>query len=399
MRSYGDGKLIKTETVAGLLEHSLRPSDGSPMRFTANFTSSTRDHMDAASHFAQSDAFPGPVAVGEKMIQESMNGELWTHLGATFTRVFVAFGCAWACGVVLGALLGRSDALDQWFWPWVNTFLNMPALVVIVICYLALGMTELAAVLAVVVNKTPLIAVNVRDGVRQFESRYEEFASIYRLSWIQKIRLIWIPQLELFLFTALRTGLSLTWKIILVVELLRRSSGIGFQIHLYFQLFEVDMILAYALSFMIAMQLIEWIVVRPVSSMCSDGGKMVSWLDCWFADQLIIRAGALSLDSEVAVISGPSGVGKTTLLRGICRHNQLLNPRLVFQEPTLLPWLSVTDNLRAVCREEGLQKHWLDLFDFRAGRCSPPWPALSRYATKDLDHSRNSRKTRLIAPG
>ena len=86
----------------------------------------------------------------------------------------------------IGALLGRSDALDQWFWPWVNTFLNMPALVVIVICYLALGMTELAAVLAVVVNKTPLIAVNVRDGVRQFEPRYDEFASIYRLSWIQK---------------------------------------------------------------------------------------------------------------------------------------------------------------------------------------------------------------------
>ena len=49
----------------------------------------------------------------------------------------------------------------------------MPALVVIVICYLGLGMTELAAVLAVVVNGGPLIAVNVRDGVRQFESRYE----------------------------------------------------------------------------------------------------------------------------------------------------------------------------------------------------------------------------------
>ena len=217
-----------------------------------------------ASHFVQSEAFPDPVAVGEKMLQESMSGELWTHLAATFTRVFVAFGFAWAFGLLIGALLGRSETLDQWFWPWVNTFLNMPALVVIVICYLGLGMTELAAILAVVVNKAPLIAVNVRDGVRQFESKYEEFASIYRLSLSQKIRLIWIPQLEPFLFTALRTGLSLTWKIILVVELLGRSSGVGFQIHLYFQLFEVDMILAYALSFMIAMQFIEWAAVRPL---------------------------------------------------------------------------------------------------------------------------------------
>ena len=97
--------------------------------------------------------------------------------------------------------------------------------------------------------------------------------------------------------------------------------------------------------------------------MFSGGEKMVSWSDCWFGDQLIIRAGALSIDSQVSVISGPSGVGKTTLLRGICRWNQALNPRLVFQEPTLLPWLSVTENLRVVCREERLQKHWLDLFD------------------------------------
>ena len=75
-------------------------------------------------------------------------------------------------------------------WPWVNVFLNMPALVVIVICYLGLGMTELAAVLAVVINKAPLIAVNVRDGVRQFESRYEEFAQVYELSRVQKLKLV-----------------------------------------------------------------------------------------------------------------------------------------------------------------------------------------------------------------
>ena len=79
-------------------------------------------------------------------------------------RVLAAFGLAWIVGVFIGVLLGRSDALDRWFWPWVNVFLNMPALVVIVICYLGLGMTELAAVLAVVINKAPLIAVKCETG-------------------------------------------------------------------------------------------------------------------------------------------------------------------------------------------------------------------------------------------
>jgi ABC-type nitrate/sulfonate/bicarbonate transport system ATPase subunit len=90
---------------------------------------------------------------------------------------------------------------------------------------------------------------------------------------------------------------------------------------------------------------------------------MVSWPDCWFANQLIVRAGSLSTDSPVSVISGHSGVGKTTLLRGICKHNSSLHPRLVFQEPTLLPWLSVAENLRIVCEDGLLHAKWLELFD------------------------------------
>ena len=115
---------------------------------------------------------------------------------------------------------------------------------------------------------TAAFVKNAKDAGRYYDNQNTGLHLYVRKggskSWIQRVRLIWIPQLEPFLFTALRTGLSLTWKIILVVELLGRSSGIGFQVHLYFQLFEVDMILAYALSFMIAMQLIEWVAVRPL---------------------------------------------------------------------------------------------------------------------------------------
>jgi ABC-type nitrate/sulfonate/bicarbonate transport system ATPase subunit len=90
---------------------------------------------------------------------------------------------------------------------------------------------------------------------------------------------------------------------------------------------------------------------------------MISWPDCWFGNQLIVRTGDLSCDSPVSLISGNSGIGKTTLLRGICLHNAALNARLVFQEPTLLPWLSVTENLKIVCNDERLHEQWLDLFD------------------------------------
>jgi NitT/TauT family transport system permease protein len=45
--------------------------------------------------------------------------------------------------------------------------------------------------------------------------------------------------LALHFAASARAGLALIWKIVLVVEFLGRSNGIGFQIYLYFQLFEV----------------------------------------------------------------------------------------------------------------------------------------------------------------
>ena len=73
-----------------------------------------------------------------------------------------------------------------------------------------------------------------------------------------------VPQLAPFFMVAARSGLSLIWKIVLVVELLGRSDGIGFKLQLYFQLFDVPDILAYALAFAGVVQLIEWSILQPI---------------------------------------------------------------------------------------------------------------------------------------
>ena len=91
-----------------------------------------------------------------------------------------------------------------------------------------------------------------------------DMAKSYRLSK-RKIffEVIW-PQLHPFMMGATRTGIALIWKIILVVELLGRSNGMGYQLHLFFQMFDVASILAYTLAFVAVIQLIEILILKPL---------------------------------------------------------------------------------------------------------------------------------------
>lgn len=73
-----------------------------------------------------------------------------------------------------------------------------------------------------------------------------------------------LPQLYPYIMVAARSGIALIWKIVLVVELLGRSNGIGFQISIFFQLFDIAGILAYTLAFVIVMLFVELVFVGPM---------------------------------------------------------------------------------------------------------------------------------------
>ena len=207
---------------------------------------------------------PTPMDLVPRFGSELASGDLLYHLGATLLRVLWAFVLAMGLGVVLGVAMGRAPALNRWLDPWLVVFLNLPALVLIVLCYLWIGLNEAAAITAVTLNKVPNVAVVLREGARALDPGLDAMAQVYRMPWSTRMRHVILPQLAPFITAAARSGIAVIWKIVLVVEFLGRSSGVGFQIHLYFQLFDVAMVLVYALSFIAVMLAVEWILLQPL---------------------------------------------------------------------------------------------------------------------------------------
>lgn len=209
-------------------------------------------------------SLPTPMQVWASVQTEWQSGELVRHLGATLLRVAAAFTIAMLIGSAIGIWMGINEMADRIVDPWLILVLNIPALVIIVLSYIWFGLNEAAAIGAVALNKIPNVVITLREGARSLSSEYAEMAQVYRFGTLKRLRHVILPQLQPFFAAATRSGVSLIWKIVLIVELLGRSNGVGFQIHLYFQLFDVATILAYTLAFVLVMLCVEYFVLQPL---------------------------------------------------------------------------------------------------------------------------------------
>lgn len=207
---------------------------------------------------------PPPATVATVLAAGIADGSLPYHVAVTLARVAASFLIAMLIGTAIGVAMGRLQGLDRFFDGWLVVFLNIPALVTIVLCYVWFGLVESAAVAAVAINKIPTVVVTVREGARALDRDNLEMAQVFRFGRLKTLRHVMLPALAPFLLAAARSGLALIWKIVLVVELLGRSSGVGFQINVFFQFFDVASILAYTVAFVIVIQMVEWFLFRPI---------------------------------------------------------------------------------------------------------------------------------------
>jgi NitT/TauT family transport system permease protein len=217
-----------------------------------------------AAALAHSRLLPDPLSVASAILADIRSGELPFQMACTLARVLAAFSVAFILGVVIGYAMGRWKAVDRYADPWLIVLLNLPALVVIIFAYVWIGLNETAAIIAVALNKLPNVIVVTREGVRSLDAGLDDMSRAFRMQWFTRIRHVVLPQLAPYLAAVSRSSLSISWKIVLVVELIGRPNGVGFVLGSAFSLFDMTKILSYAISFVALMLAIETLLVQPL---------------------------------------------------------------------------------------------------------------------------------------
>jgi len=216
------------------------------------------------SLFLPADVLPGPVAVAEAFADNVRSGVLLIHFRDTMQRIVLGFLLALSGGILVGTAMGLSKKIEDFIDTWVMVALTIPSLCFLIVIYILMGLNEFSTVLAIAISGFSSITINVWQGVKNVDNKLLAMARVFNVDRPTRFRRVVIPQIMPYILAASRYGLGIVWKITVVAELLGRNSGIGFQLHYWFQLFNMPQVFAWTLFFTFVMLFVELAIFKQI---------------------------------------------------------------------------------------------------------------------------------------
>ena len=206
--------------------------------------------------------FPGPLALLDRMMTIYSDPASYRVVGESLWRIFAGFAISMLAGTAFGILMGLKRDVEIFFDSWIMVLLTVPSVCWAFLSVLWFGISQTAPILTIVLIVFPFVVMNIWAGTKALEKSLTEMGSVYGANRSLMLRKVLIPQLMPYIFSSLRIALSLSWKIALVAEAFGAGDGVGQELINWFQSTRVDMMLAWGVSFMIVMVLIDLLVFR-----------------------------------------------------------------------------------------------------------------------------------------
>lgn len=194
----------------------------------------------------------------------AVSGTAFRHIGWTLWLTVLSFVGSMLVGGAIGVIMGVNRYGKRFGTPYIIAGLSVPAVALAAAATLIFGFGATAPVVATVVAVFPFVAINVWKGVESLESDYIEMGRAFGVGVPRILARIVIPNAAPSLFTAMRFGLALSWKVVTVVEIFAGSKGVGYKIMQTYQLYRFEEAWAWAVLFLIVILIIEYGIFKPL---------------------------------------------------------------------------------------------------------------------------------------
>ncbi len=186
------------------------------------------------------------------------------HLQLTAVRGSIGFVLSMGIGSVIGLVMGRFRLANWLFNPLIAISTTVPPIFWVAVMIVWFGLGDLPPVLVIVVTATPLVAVNVAQGMTSIPPELTEMAHIFQVSRWNRFRDLYLPALSGYIFAAALVAVRFTWRTVVMAEFVGSTAGLGNRLAWARQNLETDLAFAYMLVIVAMGMTIEYVILRPL---------------------------------------------------------------------------------------------------------------------------------------
>ena len=191
----------------------------------------------------------------------------------TLQRVFKGWALATLVGVPLGLVIGSSRRAWQAINPIVQVLRPVSPLAWFPILAFALGESEIAAVWTVFVIALWPTVLNTASGAAAVPTDQRDVARVFRFGRLAYLRHVLFPHVLPYTVTGLRLSMGIGWIVIVAIEMLGGTSGIGRQIWTWYNALNLDKVAAGIVIIGAVGLVLDLVLLRLARAVAIDEGS------------------------------------------------------------------------------------------------------------------------------
>ena len=217
----------------------------------------------ASGRLMDENLLPGPSTVFRTFGELWATGEVPGAFATTLSRIAIGFSIAFIVGVGVGILM-QNRFLNGFFRDAVTIGVTTPGLIWALLTAIIFGNRPAGPIIAIVLTTFAIITVNVSEGIKSLPKDLIDMGKSFDVGVVRRNREIVLPHLAPFIFTGVRFGFSIAWKVTVLTEVFSSSKGIGFEMRTATQLFRLDEFLTWILAFYVLALFLDKVVLETL---------------------------------------------------------------------------------------------------------------------------------------
>lgn len=207
---------------------------------------------------------PDPRSAVSMLFHMVRDGQAWPELQVTARRAMIGFALALVVGTTLGMAAGVSMTASMMSRPIVTVLIGTPPIAWLVLALLWFGSSDGTPVFTVFIAAFPVSFLGAMQGARTLDGQLRELADSMRMPARMRFTDLYLPHMVSYLFPAWVTALGISWKVVVMAELLASSDGVGAALAVTRSHLDTTATLAWILAIVGFLLVIEYLVLEPI---------------------------------------------------------------------------------------------------------------------------------------